>query len=77
MRYVSSRRWQVYYFDFSSGFDFENMTCQVVELGNTPLVYVLWGQPVVELGNTPLVHVLWGQPIKLIQVVFTSEFHEY
>ena len=37
MRYVSSRRWQVDYFDFSSGFDFGNMTSQVVELGNTPL----------------------------------------
>ena len=24
-----------------------------------------------------IVDVLWGQPIKLIQVVFTSEFHEY
>ena len=24
-----------------------------------------------------LVDVLWGQPIKLIQVVSTSEFHEY
>ena len=25
----------------------------------------------------PLIDVLWGQPIKLIQVVSTSEFHEY
>jgi hypothetical protein len=24
-----------------------------------------------------LIDVLWGQPIKLIQVVSTSEFHEY
>ena len=24
-----------------------------------------------------VVDVLWGQPIKLIQVVSTSEFHEY
>ena len=24
-----------------------------------------------------IVDVLWGQPIKLIQVVSTSEFHEY
>ena len=24
-----------------------------------------------------LLYVLWGQPIKLIQVVSTSEFHEY
>ena len=28
-------------------------------------------------GPTYLVDVLWGQPIKLIQVVSTSEFHEY
>ena len=27
--------------------------------------------------NRYLVDVLWGQPNKLIQVVFTSEFHEY
>ena len=27
--------------------------------------------------STYIVDVLWGQPIKLIQVVFTSEFHEY
>ena len=26
---------------------------------------------------TYLLDVLWGQPIKLIQVVSTSEFHEY
>ena len=29
-----------------------------------------------ELHNSK-VHVLWCQPIKLIQVVSTSEFHEY
>ena len=28
-------------------------------------------------GRTYLLDVLWGQPIKLIQVVSTSEFHEY
>ena len=28
-------------------------------------------------GYTYLLDVLWGQPIKLIQVVSTSEFHEY
>ena len=27
--------------------------------------------------RTYLLDVLWGQPIKLIQVVSTSEFHEY
>ena len=27
--------------------------------------------------NTAVIDVLWGQPIKLIQVVSTSEFHEY
>ena len=27
--------------------------------------------------TTYLLDVLWGQPIKLIQVVSTSEFHEY
>ena len=27
--------------------------------------------------HTYLIDVLWGQPIKLIQVVSTSEFHEY
>ena len=27
--------------------------------------------------NSYLLDVLWGQPIKLIQVVSTSEFHEY
>ena len=34
---VCSKTWQVDYFDFSNGFDFEYMRCQVVELGNTPL----------------------------------------
>ncbi len=29
------------------------------------------------LGFPCLLDVLWGQPIKLIQVVFTSGFHEY
>ena len=29
------------------------------------------------LQHTRLVDVLWCQPIKLIQVVSTSEFHEY
>ena len=28
-------------------------------------------------GTTYLLDVRWGQPIKLIQVVSTSEFHEY
>ena len=32
---VCSRRSQIDNFVFSSGCDFENMTCQVVELGNT------------------------------------------
>ena len=27
--------------------------------------------------NQGTVDVLWGQPIKLIQVISTSEFHEY
>jgi hypothetical protein len=27
--------------------------------------------------STYLLDVLWGQPIKLIQLVFTSKFHEY
>ena len=30
-----------------------------------------------EVSNYKLRDVLWGQPIKLIQVVSTSEFHEY
>ena len=30
-----------------------------------------------EVSNYKLRDVLWGQPIKLIQVVSTSDFHEY
>ena len=33
--------------------------------------------PIIDHHYTYLLDVLWGQPIKLIQVVSTSEFHEY
>ena len=33
--------------------------------------------PSLRLSVTYVLDVLWGQPIKLIQVVSTSEFHEY
>jgi hypothetical protein len=49
-----------------------------VAINLTAIMFLLWQRKLNTLFNGYYVlDVLWCQPIKLIQVVSTSEFHEY
>ena len=72
-RRKSGNTWDVYITHGSSGKRFRSNVAIDDYLTNNPEVKCN-----LELTNCKYtLDVLWGQPIKLIQVVSTSEFHEY
>ena len=57
---------------------FTAIAAGVLAIGGETIVHLFYlGKQKTPIISTYLLDVLWGQPIKLIQVVSTSEFHEY
>ena len=57
------------------GVEFKRICIQLKEIGCT--LFVNRVHTIITRGSTYPLDIFWGQLIKLIQVVSTSEFHEY